>query len=174
MTTPEATMPQRRTLETVRPHAIYPNQPDPAGWRTNTASHIQSYARETHTALQTGTGTSDALTQYRHHVRQALLDAVSDEHVDVHAANTLLQTLDLPLLPHRWQVRVVLPLLIEVTATTREDAFQAAEAAVEAALTNANLAVQIEWDGCERDGADPGDFDRTPPQNHVHDQHLAP
>ncbi|TDC65088.1 hypothetical protein E1258_06590 [Micromonospora sp. KC207] len=173
MTTLEAITPQRPPMESVRPHAIYPSKPDPMGWRTNTPSQVQSYPRGTHTALQMGAAASDVLTQCRHQVRQALLDAVSDRHVDVHTANTLLRILDLPLLPHRWQARLVLPLLIEVTASTRKDAFQAAEAAAEAAV-NAELAGRIEWDECERESAEPGGFDPTPSKNLAHGQHLAP
>ncbi|EEP70524.1 hypothetical protein MCAG_00851 [Micromonospora sp. ATCC 39149] len=80
--------------------------------------------------------------------------------------------MDLPLLPHCWQVRLVLPLLTEVTATTRKDAFQAAEATVEAAL-NAELAGRIEWDECERETADAGGFGPTPSKNLAHGRHLA-
>lgn len=174
MTTPEATMPPPPILGSAQPHTFSPTQPDPVGWRTNTTSHTRSYMRETHSALQTDAAAPDALAQFRHHVRQALLDAVIDHYVDVHTTNTLLQTLDLPLLPHRWQVRLVLPLLIEVTATTRAGAFEAAEAAFDAALTNAELAVHIEWDRCERDGADPGSFDPTPSANYATGQRLAP
>ncbi|MBM0260109.1 hypothetical protein [Micromonospora sp. 4G55] len=57
--------------------------------------------------------------------------------------------------------RLTLPVLVEVIATSREGAFDTAEAAVETALTGAELDVRFEWDGSERDDADPGDLDTT-------------
>ncbi|WP_433288609.1 hypothetical protein [Micromonospora sp. CA-244673] len=73
----------------------------------------------------------------------------------------VLSALDLPALLRRWQVRLTLSVLVEVTATGREDAFDAAEAAVETALTAADVGARFEWDGSERDGADAGDVDPT-------------
>ncbi|MBM0257905.1 hypothetical protein [Micromonospora sp. 4G55] len=97
----------------------------------------------------------------RAHVWSALRDAVAEHDIDVDAANRVLHAVDLPLLPRRWQVRLTLPILIEVTATSRENAFDTAEAAVETTLTGADLDVHIEWDGRERDDANPGDLDPT-------------
>ncbi|MEU4715623.1 hypothetical protein AB0F73_18455 [Micromonospora purpureochromogenes] len=95
----------------------------------------------------------------RREVWQALREAATTHDIDVDAADRILHAVGLPALPRRWQVRLTLPVLIEVTATNREDAFDIAETAVETALTGTDLEVRFEWDGGERNDGSPGDLD---------------
>ncbi|MEH0933992.1 hypothetical protein [Micromonospora psammae] len=102
---------------------------------------------------------TDPSAQLRRHIWHALRDAVSEHDIDVDAANRVLHAVDLPQMPRRWQVRLALPILLRVTATSREDAFDTAEAAVGTALTGADLDVRINRDGRER--RQPGELDPT-------------
>ncbi|OKI45477.1 hypothetical protein [Micromonospora sp. CB01531] len=166
MTEPTATSQAPPTLEFVLRHAwdaFHPGQPAPLGWLTHTTTQIQAYVDEHHTDPQTQPPTvpAESLPQLRSRVWHALRDAVISHDIDVDAANHILDAVDLPLLPRRWQVRLTLTVVTEVTATCREDAFDTAETAVETALTGAELEARIEWDGRERDNADPGELDTT-------------
>ncbi|MDH6466070.1 hypothetical protein M2302_006276 [Micromonospora sp. A200] len=164
---PPPTTPTPPTLESVLRNAwdaFHPTQPAPLGWLTHTATQIQAYLHEHQPVPQPqppAIELTDPSAQLGAHVWSALRDAVAEHDIDVDAANRVLHAVDLPLLPRRWQVRLALPILIEVTATSREDAFDTAEAAVETALTGAELDVHFEWDGRERDDANPGDLDPT-------------
>jgi hypothetical protein len=169
MTSPATTPPEQPTLESVLRRsweAFHPSQPAPLGWLTHTTSQVMTYLRDVTTPppRRDAAGCADGLTRFRQHVREALADAVSQDDIDIDAATAILEELDLPLLPRRWQVRLALPLLIEVTATSREDAFDTAEAAIETAL--ADLTVSIEWDGHGRDDATAGELDTDSPLPH--------
>ncbi|MET7968760.1 hypothetical protein [Micromonospora sp. NPDC005305] len=164
MTEPTATITPAATLESVLRHAwdaFHPGQPAPLGWLTHTTTKIHDYLRDhkDDPQQQPPTVATDSLAQLRSRVWQALRDAVTEHDIEVDAANRVLDAVDLPLLPRRWQVRLTLPVLIEVTATSRDDAFDTAEAAIETALIGNGLDVRIEWDGHERDDTEPGDFD---------------
>ncbi|MEV0157709.1 hypothetical protein AB0H57_28860 [Micromonospora sp. NPDC050686] len=154
------------TLESVLHNAwdaFHPGQPAPLGWLTHTSTQIQAYLRDHHTCPQRPTEATESTAQFRNQVWHALRDAVGEHDIDVDAANKILDAVGLPLLPRRWQVRLTLSVLAEVTAASSEDAFDTAEAAVEAALAGAELEARIEWNGSERDNADPGDFDPAAP-----------
>ncbi|PWR14883.1 hypothetical protein DKT69_14135 [Micromonospora sicca] len=147
--------------------AFHPGQSAPLGWLTHTTTQVLSHLRPTHTSTPLTPGTArrpEALELFHRQVREALADAVCQEQLSIGVANTLLDVLDLPLLPRRWQVRLSLPLLIDVTATTREDAFTTAENTIEAAL--ADLPTQIEWDGQDGYEAIGGDLDADEPLVH--------
>ncbi|MBM0255760.1 hypothetical protein [Micromonospora sp. 4G55] len=166
MIEPTATTAAPPTLESVLRHAwdaFHPTQPAPLGWLTHTAAQVQAYVRDHQPVAPQPPAVelTDPSTRLGAHVWSALRDAVAEHDIDVDAANRVLHAVDLPLLPRRWQVRLTLPILIEVTATSRENAFDTAEAAVETTLTGADLDVHIEWDGRERDDANPGDLDPT-------------
>ncbi|MFG1892249.1 hypothetical protein ACGFIR_30835 [Micromonospora sp. NPDC049051] len=51
--------------------------------------------------------------------------------------------------------------MIEVTATSQDDAVEAAEAAIDAALTGTSHDIDLDWDNATRDDATPGDIDTT-------------
>ncbi|MGC5022796.1 hypothetical protein [Micromonospora sp. DT47] len=159
--------PSQPTLEAVLRtswEAFHPGQQAPLGWLTHTTTQVLSHLRGTHTSTPPPPDTArhpDALERFHRQVREALADAVCQEQVSIDVANTLLDVLDLPLLPRRWQVRLTLPLLIDITATTREDAFTHAENTIEAAL--ADLPTQIEWDGQDGYEALGGDLDADEP-----------
>ncbi|MFG1888101.1 hypothetical protein ACGFIR_09555 [Micromonospora sp. NPDC049051] len=163
MTTPEATSPHPPTLESVLRDAwdtFHPAQPAPLGWLTHTTAQIHAHLHDQHTPPSpSSVDGTDSLTRLRREVWRALREAASTHDIDADAADEILRALDLPTLPRRWRVRLTLALLIEVTATSREDAFDTAETAAETALTAANVQAEVEWDGSERDEADPGDLD---------------
>ncbi|MFG3302927.1 hypothetical protein [Micromonospora chersina] len=163
MATPETTAPQPPTLESVLGDAwslFHPGQPAPLGWLTHTTAQIRAHLSDQHTPQpQPPNADTDSLAYFRREVWRSLREAASTHDIDADAADRVLSALDLPALPRRWQVRLTLPILIEVTATGREDAFDTAEAAAETALTAAEVGARIEWGGSERDDADPGDLD---------------
>ncbi|MFG1833885.1 hypothetical protein [Micromonospora chersina] len=166
MSEPTATSKAPPILESVLRHAwdaFHPGQPAPLGWLTHTTTQIQAYLDDHHTDPQTQPPAvpAESLPQLRSRVWHALRDAVLSHDIDVDAANHVLDAVDLPTLPRRWQVRLTLTVVTEVTATCREDAFDTAETAVETALTDAELQARIDWDGRERDNADPGELDVT-------------
>ncbi|MEV0726895.1 hypothetical protein AB0I37_29500 [Micromonospora purpureochromogenes] len=170
MSTPDSATPQPPTLESVLRNAwatFHPTQPAPLGWLTHTTAQIQTYLREHPTAplphSSTG-GDAEELARWRREVWQALREAAATHDIDVDTADRILHAVGLPGLPRRWQVRLTLPVLVEVTATSREDAFDTAETAVETACTDADLEARFEWDGNERDDARPGDLDIAAPE----------
>lgn len=162
MSTPENLQPRPASLEAVLRDAwdaFHPGQPAPLGWLTHTAARIHEHLRAQSTpavtaALPTVDEQSAAL---RRRVWQALRDAAADDAIDPDAAEGILHTLELPGLPRRWQIRLTLPLTIEVTATSPDDAVEAAEDAIDAALTGTYL----DWDHTIRDDATPGAVDTT-------------
>ncbi|MDZ5446775.1 hypothetical protein U2F26_29305 [Micromonospora sp. 4G57] len=153
--------PREPALETILRSSwetFHPGQQAPLGWLTYTTAQVLSHLRQTHTCTPSDvTRHPDALDLFHRQLREALADAVCTEQVSIDAANSILEVLDLPLLPRRWQVRLTLPLLIDVTAATREDAFTQAENTIETAL--ADLPAHIEWDGQEGYDALGGDLD---------------
>ncbi|MGQ5262931.1 hypothetical protein ACTWLT_19545 [Micromonospora sp. ZYX-F-536] len=164
MSTPDAATPPPPTLESVLRDAwaaFAPTEPAPLGWLTHTTAQIRAYLREHHSPPAPLLPAADAGARLRREVWRALYEAVSTHDIDGDAADRVLCALDLPPLPRRWQVRLTLPVLIEVTAAGRENAFDTAEACIETALTGADLVVRFEWDGAERDDANPGDLDAT-------------
>ena len=166
MTEPTAAPAAPPSLESVLRHAwdaFHPGQPAPLGWLTHTTTQIQAYLRNHHSDPQPPPAIPESLTQLRRQMWQALREAVSEHDIDIDAANRVMEVVDLPLLPRRWQVRLTLTVLAELTAGTSDDAFDAAEAAIETALTGAEIEARIEWNGNERDNADPGDLDPTDP-----------
>ncbi|MBQ0905478.1 hypothetical protein [Micromonospora sp. U21] len=163
MTSTDITPPEP-ALETILRtswEAFHPGQQAPLGWLTHTTAQILSHLRQAQTCTPSDNAHPDAPNRFYRQVREALADAVHTKHVSIDAANSLLEVLDLPLLPRRWQVRLTLPLLIDVTATTREDAFTRAENTIEDAL--ADLPASIEWDGQEGYEALGGDLDADEP-----------
>ncbi|WP_319461446.1 hypothetical protein [Micromonospora sp. RTP1Z1] len=155
--------PREPALETILRtswETFHPGQQAPLGWLTHTTAQVLSHLRQTHTQPDTARH-PDAIDRFHRQLREALADAICTEQVSTDAANSLLEVLDLPLLPRRWQVRLTLPLLIDITATTREDAFTNAENTIEAAL--ADLPAHIEWDGQEGYEALGGDLDADEP-----------
>ncbi|SCG77721.1 hypothetical protein [Micromonospora inositola] len=155
--------PREPALETILHtswEAFHPGQQAPLGWLTYTTAQVLSHLRQTHTPPDIA-GHPDAIDRFHRQLREALAGAVCTEQVSTDAANSLLEVLDLPLLPRRWQVRLTLPLLIDITATTREDAFTNAENTIEAAL--ADLPALIEWDGQEGYEALGGGLDADEP-----------
>ncbi|MGW3807927.1 hypothetical protein [Micromonospora sp. NPDC005113] len=168
MSTPEATTPHPPTLEAVLRdawNAFQPHQPAPLGWLTHTTTQIHAYLRD-HTSPPAApqppaSNEADPLAHFRRQVWQALRDATSEHDVDVDAADRVLHALDLPGLPRRWQVRLTLPITVEVTAPSREDAFDTAENLVETTLTGSGHDTHIDWDRHARDDATPGEHDST-------------
>ncbi|MCI4066177.1 hypothetical protein MRQ36_27960 [Micromonospora sp. R77] len=162
-----ATIPPREpTLDSILRtswETFHAGQQAPLGWVTHTTAQIRSHLLPTHTPADTALH-PDPIDRFHHHLREALADAVRSAQISIDAANSLLEVLDLPLLPRRWQVRLRLPVLIDVTATTREDAFTRAENTIDAALDT--LPATIEWDGQEHYEAVGGDLDADEPLGH--------
>ncbi|MEV0811208.1 hypothetical protein [Micromonospora sp. NPDC050200] len=165
MTTSEA-MPYPPTLESVLRdawNAFQPHQPTPLGWVTHTTTQIHAYLRDHTSPLPppqpAASGDADSLAHFRRQVWQALRDAASEHDIDIDAADRVLHALDLPGLPRRWQVRLTLPITVEVTAPSSEDAFDTAEAAIETALTASGHDTHIDWDRHAREDATPGEHD---------------
>ncbi|RKF22811.1 hypothetical protein [Micromonospora globbae] len=92
---------------------------------------------------------------------QTLRDAAVENDIDPDTADRILHAPDLPGLPRRWRVRLTVPLTIEVTATSRDDAVEAAEDSIDAALSGASHDTYLDWDHTSRDDATPGDIDTT-------------
>ncbi|MGK5741513.1 hypothetical protein [Micromonospora sp. URMC 103] len=163
MTEPTATPPPPSCLESVLQaawNAYHPDKPAPCGWLTHTTAQIHAYLRDRQPTPQPQTvAPTETVVELRRRMWNAIRDAVRQHGIDIDLANRILDTIDLPGLPRRWQVRLTLPVLIEVTATSPEDAFDTAEAAIEDAVTNADLEVRFEWDGSEHEDADPGELD---------------
>jgi hypothetical protein len=154
----------------LRTYTVFHPGPPPVGWLTHAVAEVT--ANSTH---PTGSSTPPSvglpdnsraeLERLQQDIRDQLTDAVSQGHLNIEYANDILDVLNLELLPRRWQVRLHLAVELEVTATTEEGAFEAAEAVIEVALDdNARPAqvepVHLEWDG--RDQAIPGDLDTDP------------
>jgi len=81
----------------------------------------------------------------------------------------MLTVFGLPALPRRWTVRIGLTFVCEVTAGTDDDAFDTAEDAIAAAVTDAACPIDIDWDGREHLQATPGGID-----HHALDADSAP
>ncbi|MFI7208463.1 hypothetical protein [Micromonospora aurantiaca (nom. illeg.)] len=167
MSTPENPQPRPASLEAVLRDAwdaFHPGQPAPLGWLTHTAARIHDHLRTqqpTPTAAAALPSVDEQSAVLRRRVWQALRDAAADDVIAPDAADHILDTLDLPGLPRRWQIRLTLPLWIEVTATSRDDAVEAAEDAIDAALTGTGHGTYLDWDNTTRDDATPGAIDTT-------------
>jgi hypothetical protein len=101
------------------------------------------------------------LQRLRRLIREQLTDAVAEDRLDVDAANGMLEVFGLAALPRRWQVRLSLTFICQVSATGQDEAYDAAEEAIEAALktTIAGEPVDIDWDDRQHHHATPGDLD---------------
>ncbi len=167
MSTPENHQPRPASLESVLRDAwdaFHPGQPAPLGWLTHTAARIHDHLRPQQPAPAATAPLAAIDEQFaalRRRVWQTLRDAAADDVIDPDVVDQILHTLDLPGLPRRWQVRLTLPLTIEVTATSRDDAVEAAEDAIDAALTGTGHDTYLDWDNTARDDATPGALDTT-------------
>jgi hypothetical protein len=101
------------------------------------------------------------LVEMRRRVRRQLADAVSAQPLSIERANAILDALALPALPLRWTVYLRLAFEVEVTATTRAEAFDAAEAAIGAALHRADATIRINPGAREDDEAIAEEVDHT-------------
>ncbi|WP_422733878.1 hypothetical protein ACN26Y_28560 [Micromonospora sp. WMMD558] len=162
MTTPDAAQ-QPPTLESVLRQAwdaFHPGQPAPLGWLTHTTTQLHAYLREQHPTPPAPPSTeTTSVTRLRRQMWQALRDATAEHDIDPDVADRILHNVDLPGLPRRWQVRLTLPVKVEVTATSREDAFDTAEDLINTALAASGHDSNIDWDAATRDDATPGDLD---------------
>ncbi len=86
------------------------------------------------------------LAALRHRIRVQLAGAVTDGRLDGDVANGILVACGLDELPRRYSVRLSLTFVGEVTAGTPEDAFDAAEDAITAALNRAPFPVEVDID----------------------------
>ncbi|MFV2114214.1 hypothetical protein ACFHW0_18000 [Micromonospora sp. LOL_025] len=167
MSTPDTHEQQPTSLEAVLRDAwdaFHPGQPAPLGWLTHTAARIHDHLHAQQPAPTVTTPPAvidDQSAALRRHVWQTLRDAAAEDHIDPDAADRILHALELPGLPRHWQVRLTLPLMIEVTATSQDDAVEAAEDAIDAALTGTSHDIHLDWDNTTRDDATPGDIDTT-------------
>jgi len=107
------------------------------------------------------------LQRLRRLIREQLAGAVGEDRLDITLANGILAVCGLPELPRRWTVRIGLTFICEVTAATDDGAFDTAEDAIAAAVTDAAYPIDIDWDGREHLQAAPGGIDHhaldTPP-----------
>ncbi|HEX8628714.1 MAG TPA: hypothetical protein VF755_11140 [Catenuloplanes sp.] len=106
-----------------------------------------------------GAAAAVQLRRLRRLIRQQLAGAVTEERLDIDLANGILDTVGLPNLQRIWTVRIGLPFVCEVSAASHDDAFDAAEDQIEAALTNAGIPMDVDWERRERDEATPGLID---------------
>ncbi|WP_435124380.1 hypothetical protein [Micromonospora tulbaghiae] len=163
MSTPAPAAEQPATLESVLRDAwdaFHPGQPAPLGWLTHTTARIHTHLREQHLAPPAPpSADTDQVARLRQQVWQTLRDAVRTHDIDVDGADRILHALDLPGLPRRWKVRLTLPLAIEVTATSREEAFDTAEDVIDTAVNASGHDSHIDWNASNRDDAAPGDLD---------------
>ncbi len=165
MTLLENHQPRPASLETVLRDAwdaFHPGHPAPLGWLTHTAARIHDHLgaqQPTPAATATPAPPDEQAAALRRRVWQTLRDAAADHAIDPDVVDQILHTLDLPGLPRRWQVRLTLPLTIEVTATGREDAFDTAEDVIDGALNASDHDSHIDWTASTRDDATPGDVD---------------
>lgn len=164
MSTPHS-KPEPVTLESVLHDAwdaFHPGQPAPLGWLTHTTTRIHDHLRAQRTAPPTPPPPdAEPAARLRQRVWQTLREAASEHDIDADAADRILHALDLPGLPRRWHVRLTVPVLIEITATSREDAFDAAEDALDTALTRTGRDSHADWDAATRADATPGDLDTS-------------
>ncbi|RKN46165.1 hypothetical protein [Micromonospora endolithica] len=166
MSTADNHEPRPASLETVLRDAwdaFHPGQPAPLGWLTHTTDRIHDHLRTPQQSAPTAPpvaidGRSVAL---RRQVWQTLRDAAAEHDIAPDAADRILHALDLPGLLRRWQVRLTVPVTVEVTATSRDDAVEAAEDAIDAALSGTDHDTHLDWDNTARDNATPGDIDTT-------------
>ncbi|WJK33147.1 hypothetical protein [Solwaraspora sp. WMMA2065] len=145
--------------------AFHPGQPAPLGWLTHTATRIHDYL-DAHPPVPAPpaappTTVTEQAAGLRRQVWRTLRDAATDDDIDPDAADRILDILDLPGLPRHWQVRLTLPVTIDVTATDPDSAFDTAESVIDAALNASGHGSHIDWAAAGRDDATPGDPDPT-------------
>ncbi len=99
------------------------------------------------------------LQRLRRLIREQLAGAVGEDRLDIDLANGMLTVFGLPELPRRWTVRIGLTFVCEVTAGTDHEAFDTAEDAIAAAVTDAGCPIDVDWDSREQVYATPGDID---------------
>ncbi len=105
-----------------------------------------------------GNGESE-LQRLRRLIREQLAGAVGEDRLAIDLANGMLTVFGLPELPRRWTVRIGLTFVCEVTAGTDHDAFDTAEDAIAAAVTDAGCPIDVDWDGREHLHATAGGID---------------
>ncbi|MEU4677929.1 hypothetical protein [Micromonospora sp. NPDC023737] len=166
MSTPENHLTGPASMEAVLRDAwdaFHPGHPAPLSWFTHTVARLHDHFH-THQLVRPATAASPTVdgqfAALRRRVWQTLRDAAADG-VDPDVADHILQTLDLPTLARRWQVRLTLPVTIEVTATSRDEALEAAEEAIDAALTSTGHDTYLDWHNATRDDATAGAVDTT-------------
>jgi hypothetical protein len=99
------------------------------------------------------------LRRLRRLIREQLAGAVIEDRLDIDLANGMLTVCGLPELPRRWTVRIGLTFVCEVTAGTDHDAYDTAEDAIAAAVSDAACPIDIDYDGREQIHATAGDID---------------
>ncbi|GAB3147175.1 hypothetical protein GCM10027290_30040 [Micromonospora sonneratiae] len=163
---PQPDQPTEPLEQTIRNsgNAFSPVPPPPA-WLTHAVGQLAAHIP---TGVEPNAEAAVPLRWLRHRFQEQITKLVIEGHLDITHANEVLDALELPLLARYWEVRVSLPVSIEVTAVTEDDAFDAAEAAIETALRTAELPASIDWDARQRDRATPAAFDpdatcSTPP-----------
>ncbi len=99
-----------------------------------------------HTDAQAGTAAPGTeLQRLRRLIREQFADAVSADHLDADVANRMLAVFGLPELPRRWTVRVGLAFVVEITAGTSEEAYNAAEDAIAHPATYADCPIDVDF-----------------------------
>ncbi|SCG38014.1 hypothetical protein [Micromonospora coxensis] len=165
MSSPDNLAPQPETVESVLRaawEAFHPGQPTPLGWLTHTTARIHDHLHAQHTAPVPSappTPAGDEVARLRRQVWQTLHDVTAEHDIDPDAADRILHSLDLPGLPRRWQVHVTVPLTITVTATSRDEAVDAAEDVIDTALDGTDT--YLNWNRADRQDTTPGDLDTT-------------
>ncbi len=86
------------------------------------------------------------LLRLRRLIREQFADAVSADHLDPDVANGMLAVFGLAELPRRWTVRVGLAFVVEITAGTSHEAYDAAEDAIAQAVTDADCPIDVDFD----------------------------
>jgi len=114
------------------------------------------------------------LRRLRRLIREQLAGAVGEDRLDIDLANGMLTVFALPELPRRWTVRVGLTFVCEVTAGTDHEAFDTAEDAIAAAVTDAGCPIDVDWDSREQVYATPGDIDLHALDNNALDAGPGP
>jgi hypothetical protein len=99
------------------------------------------------------------LRQLRRLITEQFTIAVRAGRLDIDLANGMLAGCGLPPLPRRWTVRLVMTFVCEVTAANAIDAFDTAQDAIAAAVTDATCPIDVDWDSREDVHATPGDID---------------
>lgn len=101
--------------------------------------------------------------------------AVTDDRLNIDVANGMLEAFGMPPLPRRLRVHTCVPMICDVTAATRDDAFDAAAEAVENAVhaTDAGAGIDIAFDTREDLHATPGEVDTEAVATDWADHHLS-